>query len=390
MFSSVSNCLSVPVFYDDKPIPLFVGYFSAIPFFLQIGKAPASGMITTMFSASRGDLPLRTDAVKLFEECDVCTASVLCAGDLDLYQLQQDGRLKLTLVDHSVPSKDKDERDLVPSVVEIIDHHKDDSSGVYDDIVKKTIAPVGSCATLVADDFLTYKQEALEQNSDLVKLLLGVILIDTDNLNPTTGLATGKDRDVVAELSNLTDADCDVLFSNLSAAKFDTSGLSAYDLLRRDYKDAPPSTKEWRAGGSTVPENATTFLARADAKAALHQIVSEKNMDIYVIICIYYLDSARQLPQRQAVIYSPRSRLLTKVVRCLVAEEMLGWKGISQDDPTVAVFYQGNTAVSRKQVLVLTSAALSRPDEEDIPSFKFFIDQMASVDAAKELVQVRL
>ena len=81
-----------------------------------------------------------------------------------------------------------------------------------------------------------------------MKLLLGAILLDTDNLSEITGIATEKDSEVVAVLSSMTESSCDDLFNELSAAKFDTSGLSAYDLLRRDYKDAP-STENESTGG---------------------------------------------------------------------------------------------------------------------------------------------
>ena len=354
-------------------------------FVLQAGKAPASVVVCTMFDATRGDLHLRTDAIKLFEECTVNTASVACSNDLDLHQLQQEGRLKLTLVDHSVPSEDK--RDLVPSVVEVVDHHQDDSSGVYEDTVKKTIAPVGSCATLIADDFLTYRQEALEDNPDLVKLLLGVILLDTDNLSPTSGLATDKDHGVVAELANLTDADRDSLFSDLVAAKFDTSGLSAYDLVRRDYKDAPPSTRDLRAGGSTVPESATNFLDREDTSSSLQQFYTEKNVDVLLVNFVFYADPERQQCQRQIVIYSVDEKVLSKVFKYLTSDDVLGLKEVSQSNRHIRLCDQGNTAVSRKKILGLISIALS---QEDIPSFKSFVDDSASVQTAKEMAQVSI
>ena len=381
MFSSVENCISVSVY--QKPIYCFADYSLAVSLFLQTGKAPASDMVTTMFTVSRGDLPLRTDAAKLFEECDVNSASVLCAGDLDLHQLQQDGRLKLTLVDHSVPSED--ERDLVPSVVEVIDHHQDDSSGVYDASVEKTISPVGSCTTLIADDFLTHKREALEENPDLAKLLLGVILLDTDNLSPTTGLASDKDRDVVAELANLTDADRDGLFSDLLAAKFDTSSLSTYDLLRRDYKDAPPSTKGLRAGDSTVPESGMRFLEREDAISALQQFYTEKSVDVLLVNGVLYADPERQQSQQQIVMYCPDGKLLNKVSKYMAAEDVLGLKEVSQTDPNIRLFDQENTAVPREEVLGLMSSALS---QEDLPSFKSFVDDIASVQTAKVMSEV--
>ena len=352
--------------------------------FAQTGKAPATGVVTTMFTVNRGDLLLRTDATKLLGECDVNTASVACSGDLDLHQLQHDGRLKLTLVDHSVPSEDQ--RDLVPSVVEVIDHHQDDSSGVYDDTVKKTISPVGSCATLIANEFLTHKRKALEENPDLVKLLLGVILLDTDNLSPTSGLATDKDHGVVAELANLTDADRDSLFSDLLVAKFDTSGLSAYDLVRRDYKDAPPSTRGLKAGGSTVPERASSFLDRKNASSSLKQFYTEKSIDVLFINYVFYADPERQLRRCQIMIYCPDGKLLNKVCKYLAAVDMLRLKEVSQKNPNTRLYDRNNTAVSRKKMLELTSTALS---QEDLPSFKSFVDDIASVQSTKLMAQVR-
>ena len=352
--------------------------------FVQTGKAPDTGVVTMMFDASRGDLHLRTEATKLFEECNVNTASVACSDDLDLHQLQQDGRLKLTLVDHSIPSEDK--KVLVPSVVEIIDHHQDDSSGVYDTEVEKTITPVGSCVTLVADDFLTHKREALEENPDLAKLLLGVVLLDTDNLNPTTGLTTDKDHDVVAELAKLTDADRDGLFSDLLTAKFDTSGLSAYDLLRRDYKDAPLSTRDLRAGGSTVPEGATSFLDREDASSALQQFHTEKSIDVLLVSFVFFADPEHEQCQRQIAIYSLDEKLLYKVSKCLATDDVLRLSDFSQIDPNTRLFDQDNTTVSRKKMLALISTALS---QEDLPSFKTFVDDIASVQTAKVMAQVR-
>ena len=362
----------------------FSDYPLALSLFLQTGKAPASGMVTAMFAASRGDLHLRTDATKLFEECGVNMASVACSDDLDLHQLQEDRRLKLTLVDHSVPSKDKG--DLVPSVVEVIDHRQDDSSAVYDASVEKTISPVGSCTTLIADDFLAHKRAALEENPDLVKLLLGTILLDTDNLSPTTGLATDKDHNVVAELVHLTDADCDGLFSDLLVAKFDTSGLSAYDLVRRDYKDAPPSTRGLKAGGSAVPERASSFLDREDASSSLKQFYTEKSVDMLLINYVFYADPERQLRRCQILIYCPNGKLLNKVCKYLAAADMLRLQEVSQSGPNIRLFDQDNTAVSRKKMLGLISTALS---QEDLPSFKSFVDDIASVQSIKEVSQVR-
>ena len=339
-----------------------------------------------MFNASRSDLPLRTEATKLFEECNVNSANVVCSSDLSLEELQTDGKLKLSLVDHNMPTEDQ--RDMVQCVVEIVDHHQDDSSGVYDESVEKTISAVGSCSTLVASDFLSHKRAALEENPDLVKLLLGAILLDTDNLSEITGIATEKDSEVVAVLSSMTESSCDDLFNELSAAKFDTSGLSAYDLLRRDYKDAPSTENESTAGGSTVPESGTSFLDREDAADALQQFSGERGVDVLLVNYVFYSDVDRQERERQIVVYCPNDKLRVKVCKYLLADETLGLKEVGQEeqaDGHVRIFDQDNTSISRKKVLILINAALG---QEDIPSFKSFVDDIASVKTVQEVVQV--
>jgi exopolyphosphatase len=340
-----------------------------------------------MFPVPREDLHLRTDAIKLFEFCDLNTANVACSGDLNLPGLQQEDRLKLTLVDHSVPSLE--ERDVLPSVVEVLDHGRQDDGGSeeFDASVEKRISPVGSCSTLIADDLLNEKREALEENEDLAKLLLGVILLDTDNLSPTTGLATDKDRDVVVELAKLTDADCDGLFSDLMTAKLDTSGLSAYDLLRRDYKDAPPSTRDIRAGGSTVTERNADFFIRKDAISSLQQFIIVKGIGLLLVDHVFYADSNFQQRQRQILIYCHDSKLCQSVSKYLAAVDMLGLKEISQHNPNIRIFDQANLVVSRERLLELISIALS---QEVLPSFKSFINDISSVQIAHRISQSKL
>ena len=335
-----------------------------------------------MFNVYRNDLFLRTDAIKLFELCSLNTANVTCADDVNLDRLQQDNLLKLTLVDHNVPTESQ--RDLVPSVVEIVDHHQDDTSDVYDKTVERTISLVGSCATLIAVDFLSHKREALEQNEDLVKLLLGVILLDTDNLNPTTGLATYQDCDVVSQLAGLTDIDCSGLFTELIAAKFDTTGLSAYDLLRRDYKYASSTASGFTAGGSSVPGSAIRFLDCEDAQTALQQFSKEKSVNLLLVDAIFYY-SDQNKRRRQIIIYCPNRKLQIKVVKYLLKEGALGLKEVSQADSSIQVFDQDNTSVSRKHMLGLICAAL---DQEDIPSFKSYIDHIASMQKITQIVEV--
>lgn len=79
---------------------------------------------------------------------------------MDLGVLADEKKLELTLVDFHVLGVD-DER-LASSVVEIIDHRPRDAAWSWPSSLKLTLEPVGSCATLVANEILTKNPEMLD------------------------------------------------------------------------------------------------------------------------------------------------------------------------------------------------------------------------------------
>lgn len=326
--------------------------------FLQVNSSP--DLVVPMFNFPRADIPLRLEATHLFADCNVNTASVLCDGNLDLKQLQAANRLELTLVDHNVPVGDQ--QFLSTSVIEIIDHHKDETGSLYHDVMKN-IAPVGSCATLVAKDFLDMKPMALERNPDLVKLLLGAILVDTVNLEPSAGRATDVDRDVVVRLGKLTDVDQDSLYSQLQNAKFDFSGLSAYDLLRKDFKNAAPTHSGIKAGASSIPETLEDFLKRPDADDALDRFSKDHDLDLLLLVSVSFTDPEHRHLKRQCGVYSKNEPLRSQVANYLKNQEHLNLKEITTSNPDLTTFDQGDITASRKQLLPLVNAALAQPEE---------------------------
>jgi hypothetical protein len=133
-----------------------------------------------------------------------------------------------------------------------------------------------------------------------------------------------------------------------------------------------------------VPESASRFLDREDAVSSLQQFSTGKGVDVLLVIYVFYSDAERKQYHRQIEIYCLDSKLLNKVSRYLVGQDVLALKEVSQNEPNIRLFDQENTSVSRKKVLALISAALS---QEDIPSFKSFVEDLASVQTAKELAE---
>ena len=81
----------------------------------------------------------------------------------------------------------------------VSDHHRDEWIGK--DTIKKTIEPVGSCATLVTEKLLQTCPSLLDKQ--VATLLLATIALDSVNLDPRAGRATEKDCDVVERLQSL-------------------------------------------------------------------------------------------------------------------------------------------------------------------------------------------
>ena len=75
------------------------------------------------------------------------TDSLLYVDEVNLRGAMEQGTLKLALVDHN--SLAGSLRGLEAAVVLVLDHHNDD--GTLPLSTEKTIEPVGSCASLVAE-----------------------------------------------------------------------------------------------------------------------------------------------------------------------------------------------------------------------------------------------
>mmetsp|Transcript_31691 Transcript_31691/g.57369 ORF Transcript_31691/g.57369 Transcript_31691/m.57369 type:complete len:372 (+) Transcript_31691:2976-4091(+) len=168
----------------------------------------------------------------------------------------------VSLVDHNTLNKSLRHFNENLIVVEIVDHHKDEKQ------YKKTCehrniafdnghALVASTTTLVAERLQEYHPTPYPSSIGI--LLLGVILLDSVNLDESVGKVTQRDEDAVRDLLLHTDwstampssylkyedngditVDTNGLFKKLQQSKYDPkfwSSLSVERALRYDYKD---------------------------------------------------------------------------------------------------------------------------------------------------------
>lgn len=252
------------------------------------GVGVGSVSFVAVIAVPREDFALRTDAAWLFRDVGVDVSALVFADEVDPRALRDAGRLKgVTLVDHNRAAAAYES--VVDLVDVVVDHHEDE--GKYPSTASTTIAPVGSCATLVTEamDGSFRRSGALNGEGPLARLLAGAVALDTQNLDFAASRATERDAAALARLAPLAglSADADVLafYETLKRRRFDQAGLSPRDLLRRDYK-------QWNMGGWIV--GVASFgvpLAKMgdpdDVAAACDAFASERGLDILALMSAF-------------------------------------------------------------------------------------------------------
>jgi exopolyphosphatase len=215
-------------------------------------KLPISPMITFPHS----DLGLRNDVVKTLErEGGILPAAVVSCvqGDMDELGSQREHQsfVPLTaspsvdsasvladadvlLFDHNKPHAAVGG---VSRVVGVVDHHADEQLLNAETMRSRgqlcVIAPAGSACTHLVHLFMKYKVPVPDP-----RLLFAPILLDTMNFDPLLKKTTVLDEEARQFLLHAIDSpfDAKAMFEELVALKFDVSGLTIPQNLRRDYK----------------------------------------------------------------------------------------------------------------------------------------------------------
>lgn len=142
-----------------------------------------------VFNSKRMDLPLRSDAVWLFNRLGLSMDHIPCIEDVNLVKLHSQGLLQLVLVDHNRLADSQ--RGLESSVIQVIDHHVD--SGDF--TTNKVLEMTGSASTLVAD-----MVGDLIKDSDIATLCYSAIILDTAAFDASTRKFLPRDMEVAARL----------------------------------------------------------------------------------------------------------------------------------------------------------------------------------------------
>ncbi len=286
------------------------------------------------------DFKLRTEAVYLFMEAGIDSKNLFFIDEINIKEIFDKGKLKITLVDHNKLSSAQEY--LSPCIEEIIDHHKDENA--YNR-VKKQIEPVGSCATLIAEKIIADNSSLIDKK--IAMLLAGTIILDTVNLGKEAGRTTDKDINTVNYLISNFAIDRNKLFDKLQFEKFNTAPLSTYDILRKDYKEWIMNNK--KTGFSSALISIENWIKKdSSLLESAEKFYSKNSLDILFIMIAY------TEPQftRELILFSKDTALLEKIYNFLQANggklEQVKIK-VPQSNKA-GFYYQGNTDWSRKKL----------------------------------------
>ena len=257
--------------------------------------------IIPIVSISRKEIHLRRDVELLLNEIGLQLSDLICVDECNIANLTVESNLDLILVDlnvlgHEMTKKIGSDVPIDEIVKEILDHHED--SGAYLQAPVREIAfdserkipEVASTCTIIAEKYLeTNSLKAL--TVDIATLLVGVIALDSLNMNPSQRRGTPRDQRALDSLLSLHPTiRRNHLFELLMNAKTDPAfweSLTANDAIRIDFKGFQITLPEKLAqsddvskeasleqrgslGIASVLQSADSFLLKSDLDSELN------------------------------------------------------------------------------------------------------------------------
>ncbi|XP_006168504.1 exopolyphosphatase PRUNE1 isoform X2 [Tupaia chinensis] len=321
--------------------------------FYMAKTTEAEEVFVPVLNIKRSELPLRGDNIFFLQKVHIPETFLIFRDEIDLHTLHQAGQLSLILVDHHVLPKG--DAVLEEAVTEVLDHRPIEQKHCPPCHV--SVELVGSCATLVTERILQGAPEILDRQT--AALLHGTIILDCVNMDLKIGKATPKDKTYVEKLEALFPdlPKRSDIFDSLQKAKFDVSGLTTEQMLRKDQKVI--YRQGTKVAISAIYMDLEAFLQRSDLLTDLHAFCQAHGCDVLVAMTIFF--NAHNEPVRQLAIFCPHEAL--RMMICGVLERSdspcLKLTPVPSTHPHLQAYLQGNTQVSRKKLLPLLQEALS-------------------------------
>lgn len=362
-------------------------------------------------SISRKEIHLRRDVELLMNEIGLQLSDLICVDECNIANLAAASKLDLILVDLNVLGHDMSMKigsDLHANVIvkEILDHHEDSGAHLQASVreiafdSERKIPEVASTCTLVAEKFLE-ADSVKALTTEIATLLVGVIALDSLNMNPSQRRGTPRDQRVLDSLLSLHPTiRRNHLFELLMSAKTDPvfwKSLSTSDALRIDYKGFQITTHERLSvsddvseeisreeqgsfGIASVLQSAESFLLKSDLDSELDSLFfsSPENEDCSSVpslsppagskvpvpdmLVIMNLEFTPKLSRSLLFFSSSKDRIRSlsahlhaegKILQLTATDSLTGNPSVrvcNRGNIYVLAYEQGNTDMSRKQV----------------------------------------
>ena len=299
----------------------------------------ADNDIFPILSMPEEDLKLRGAESVLLKSCGIESSDLIFTDQIPWENIHTNID-KVTLVDHNVLSDSMNF--LNTKIYEIIDHHKDECQYIDNvNSARRKIEKVGSCSTLIAENYLHASNNNIFFNNNnnnnnlllddnmqnVALLLLSTILLDTMNLSPEAKKATQKDIDIVNKFQSLfkqwDDTTCKKMFEDLHSVKFNPTfwlTLTTLDKLRLDYKQYSSSENNI-LGISAVLIPFETFIDDKNFIKDCISYMSMKNLNVLVIMTMTLING---VPSRELFIISRKENqmIFDKIIKCLETSDL--------------------------------------------------------------------
>lgn len=184
---------------------------------------------------------------------------------------------KFILVDHNEEDQ-RHEKVKTEQILEIIDHHKIRVN--FATPTRIDVKPYGSTSTLVWEHF---EIAGIKPSPQTAGLIVSAILSDTQGLKAST--TTGYDSEVAHKLANEYKINVDSLIFEIFKAKSDLSGMSAKEIVTKDYKIFEFGDKKVLISQIETVEPEKVLESKAEYLKAIEEVKAQEGVyQMYFVI----------------------------------------------------------------------------------------------------------
>ncbi|XP_060092531.1 protein prune homolog 2 [Heteronotia binoei] len=311
--------------------------------------SPPDTLCLPVVNIPRREFCFYTETKFILEELRIPETLYVFRDEINLYQLNNDGKLSLTLVNsNALTSEDKS---LESAVVRIINPEErcDDNLELLE-----------SSSSIVAKEILQEAPELITQQ--LAHLLRGSILFNTIALDPER---MPEEQDEV--LSRLEKKFPEMLpreeFINvLEKAQFHANGVRIEEAVLKDLKEV--SDGEIKVAVGTVCMNLEDCLLHRNMTGDLKAFVDKYNFDVLVILASYISEGGQE--KRQIAVYSENMELGNQI--CCELEECqnpcLELDPLEYGRDQFLIYQQENSLANCDEIFLLMKDVISRRHPE--------------------------